>query len=179
MADVLLTGVLEFNVYGATDLPRMDYFGLCDPYVTVSVDGFQVNTEVKKTTLDPVWDETLRVPTWLPPVKSSAPVADKPTIMVRIYDWDKVGEHDLVGSVLIPLEDWIMRGPEKTEWDILGEPEKVRSLRPGEPDQIVRKPVIGHSGRPAKLQMAVDYKRRVVSLLFHLPDLFSRVNRDV
>ncbi len=178
MADVLLTGMLELNVYGATDLPRMDYFGLCDPYVTVTVDGFQVKTEVKKTTLNPLWDETLRVPTWLPPVKSSAPIAEKPTIVVRIYDWDKVGEHDLVGSVLIPLEDWITRGPEKTEWDIVGEPEKVRSLRPGEPDHIVRKPVIGHSGRPAKLQMTVDYMRRVVSLLFRLPCLISRVAGD-
>ena len=175
MADVLLTGVLELNIYGATDLPRMDYFGLCDPYVSVTVDGFEAKTEIKKTTLDPVWDETLRVPTWLPPVKPSAPIGDKPTILVRIYDWDKVGEHDLVGSVLIPLEDWITRGPEKTEWDIVGEPEKVRSLRPGEPDQIIRKPVIGHSGRPAKLQMTVDYLRRVVSLQLYLLSFESPV----
>jgi hypothetical protein len=162
MTDILLTGVVEINVHGATDLPRMDYFGLCDPYVTVTLDGYMAKTEIKKMTLDPVWDQNLRVPTWLTPLKPSAPAADKPIIMVRIYDWDKAGDHDLVGSVLIPLEDWLTRGPERAVWDVVGEPEKIRSLRPGEPDQVIRKPVIGNSGRPSKLQMTVEYNRRVV-----------------
>ena len=162
MADVLLTGVLEFNVHSATDLPRMDYFGLCDPYVTIEVDGVHLETEVKKTTLDPTWNQTLRLPTFSPPMKPSAPQSEKATILVRLYDWDKVGEHDLIGCVIIPLEDWLGRGPRRSEWDIVGEPEKVRSLRPGEPDQIIRKPIIGHSGKPSKLQMTIDYTRRVV-----------------
>ena len=160
MADVLLTGVLEFNIHSASDLPRMDYFGLCDPYVIVSFDGVEAQTSVKKTTLDPVWDETLRLPTVLPPPKSAAP--DRPSILVQIYDWDKVGDHDLVGSVLIPFEDWLTHGHERTEWEVVGEPEKVRSLRPGEPDQIVRKPIIGNSGRVSKLHMTVDFPRRKV-----------------
>jgi len=160
MADVLLTGVLEFDIHGASDLPRMDYFGLCDPYLVVSFDGVEAQTSVKHTTLDPIWGENLRLPTLLVPPKLTAP--DKPTILVQIFDWDKVGEHDLVGSVLIPYEDWLTHGHERTEWEIVGEPEKVRSLRPGEPDQTVRKPVIGNSGRISKLHMTIDFPRRKV-----------------
>jgi len=63
----------------------MDYFGLCDPYVVITVDGFEAKTEVKKTTLDPVWDEMLRIPTFLPPLKPSAAISEKPMIVAKVF----------------------------------------------------------------------------------------------
>ena len=47
MANVLLAGVLEVEAVRANHLPRMDYFGLCDPYLIIEIDSYSVTTEVR------------------------------------------------------------------------------------------------------------------------------------
>jgi hypothetical protein len=43
---ILMYGQLDVHLVEGIDLPRMDFFGLCDPYVKISVDGFTITSEV-------------------------------------------------------------------------------------------------------------------------------------
>ena len=49
----------------------------------------------------------------------------------------QVGEHDLIGTIELPLEDWDAGGPEEEDFLILSEPEMVRAMRSGEEDHMV------------------------------------------
>jgi hypothetical protein len=40
----------------------MDYFGLCDPYLRITVDGYTAKTEVIKVSLNPEWNQTISFP---------------------------------------------------------------------------------------------------------------------
>jgi hypothetical protein len=52
----------------------------------------------------------------------------------------QVGEHDLIGTIELPLEDWDAGGPEEEDFLILSEPEMVRAMRSGEEDHMVPPP---------------------------------------
>ncbi|KAJ5075164.1 copine domain protein atypical [Anaeramoeba ignava] len=75
-------------------LDKKDRFGLSDPYLKLyfkdSNGQFQMKyeTEVIKKTLDPDWKEFIL----------NGGVDDfKVDIRVEVYDWNKVGKHDLIG----------------------------------------------------------------------------------
>ena len=54
--------ILNRNPHSGENLPRMDYFGLCDPYLKITVDGYTAKTEVIKVSLNPEWKETINIP---------------------------------------------------------------------------------------------------------------------
>jgi hypothetical protein len=54
--------ILDRNPDSGENLPRMDYFGLCDPYLKITVDGYTAKTEVIKVSLNPEWKETINIP---------------------------------------------------------------------------------------------------------------------
>jgi len=161
MADVLRAGELEFKVFGASDLPRMDYFGLCDPYVVISFDELSVKTEILKQTLDPTWDCVLRLPFFQPPHprEFSSRSAE---IKVDMYDWDQVGEHDFIGGLTILFEDWMDGCLGRQKMGIYTDDDLVRRARAGERVEKVKKPVVGHSGRNSMIEMEVKLRNRHV-----------------
>eukprot|EP00960_Hanusia_phi_P075616 768448-Hanusia_phi.AAC.4 len=161
MADVLRAGELEFDVFGAVDLPRMDYFGLCDPYAVISFDGLSVSTEIQKQTLDPSWDCVLKLPFFQPPHprEFSSRSAE---IKVNMYDWDQVGEHDFIGGLTIPFEDWMDGCVGRKKMMLYVEDDLVGRRRGGERVDKAMKPVVGHSGRTSMIDLDVRLRNRHV-----------------
>lgn len=67
---------LRAHIFQGRGLPAKDTDGLLDPYVIVSVAGVQAlgkalqpRSEIARDTHDPLWYETLRLQTWLPPLE--------------------------------------------------------------------------------------------------------------
>ncbi|KAI3695909.1 hypothetical protein L1987_78913 [Smallanthus sonchifolius] len=91
-------GVLHVKVVQATKLMKMDILGLSDPYVKLKLSGEMLpskKTTIKKKTLNPVWNETYKLVVKDPQAQS---------LLVNVYDWDKVGSHDRLGMQMVPLK---------------------------------------------------------------------------
>ncbi|KAJ0505269.1 putative C2 domain, synaptotagmin-like mitochondrial-lipid-binding domain, C2 domain superfamily [Helianthus annuus] len=91
-------GVLHVKVVQATKLMKMDLLGLSDPYVKLKLSGEMLpskKTTIKKKTLNPVWNETFKLVVKDPQAQ---------TLLVNVYDWDKVGSHDRLGMQMVPLK---------------------------------------------------------------------------
>ncbi|KAM0062598.1 putative C2 domain-containing protein [Helianthus debilis subsp. tardiflorus] len=77
---------------------KMDLLGLSDPYVKLKLSGEMLpskKTTIKKKTLNPVWNETFKLVVKDPQAQ---------TLLVNVYDWDKVGSHDRLGMQMVPLK---------------------------------------------------------------------------
>ncbi|CAA2991259.1 synaptotagmin-3-like isoform X1 [Olea europaea subsp. europaea] len=91
-------GILRVKVVRATKLLKMDLLGLSDPYVKLRLGGEKLpskKTTIKKKTLNPEWNEEFKLS-----VKD--PLSQ--VLHIDVFDWDKVGAHDLLGSQLVPLK---------------------------------------------------------------------------
>ena len=87
-------GTVTVRVLRATDLLAADKGAKSDPYVVVkAAGGKKAKSSAKKGTVNPVWDETLKL---------SVPNANAP-IQLQVWDHDKVGKNDLLGSAEISL----------------------------------------------------------------------------
>jgi len=87
---------VRFNLYGH-NLDKKDVFGKSDPYIVINqkVNGILVpvhQTETIMNTLEPVWK-----PFTLNLQKLCGSDMDRPVIF-ECFDWDKHGQHDLIGS---------------------------------------------------------------------------------
>jgi hypothetical protein len=108
----------EFNVLSIEGLPRANLLGLSDPYCTVrwghlasGAEGPLLlgKTTVKKENLDPVWEESqdiaLRVPRELKLLdvasSSSSSIYAHMSLILEVYDWNRVGAHELMGSLVL------------------------------------------------------------------------------
>lgn len=94
-AAVKKTGWLEVNVRAARGLLKMDRFGSSDPYVVVRVGAATQQTEVVKDCQEPSWEATLRF----------EDVDPNSTVIVRLYDWDRLSPDDPMGQVVLRMED--------------------------------------------------------------------------
>ena len=94
-AAVKKTGWLEVNVRAARGLVKMDTFGSADPYAVVRVGAATQQTEVVKNCLEPSWDATLRF----------EDVDPNSSVIVRLYDWDRMSSDDPMGQVVLRMED--------------------------------------------------------------------------
>ncbi|XP_071943590.1 synaptotagmin-10-like [Antedon mediterranea] len=87
----------------ASSLPRMDTFGgSSDPYVKLMLEPYpdrkvKVST-VQKRSLNPVFNETFKFPGTFEDLSSQ-------TLRLKVYDFDKMKRHDIIGEVVIPLAD--------------------------------------------------------------------------
>ena len=87
-------GTITVRVLRATDLLAADKGAKSDPYVVVkAAGGKKAKSSAKKGTVNPVWDETLKL---------SVSNANAP-IQLQVWDHDKVGKNDLLGSAEISL----------------------------------------------------------------------------
>lgn len=89
----MTTKYLYIRAVEATDIPKMDAFGKCDPYLVFKLNSD--TTETWKTkhiqqTYEPHWDEIFRIP-----IKSGNAVN---TLHAELYDYDSLSSDDPISS---------------------------------------------------------------------------------
>ncbi|KAL6586454.1 hypothetical protein OROMI_001442 [Orobanche minor] len=106
-------GILHVKVVRATKLLKMDILGLSDPYVKLSLSGEKLSTKkttVKKKTLNPEWNEDFKL---------SVKEPQSQMLLINVYDWDKVGSHDRLGTQTFPLKLLMPNEPKQVTLDLL------------------------------------------------------------
>eukprot|EP00960_Hanusia_phi_P036598 752414-Hanusia_phi.AAC.1 len=86
--------ILTICVVSASNLPKADVLGSCDPYVKVKIGKgggqFEYVTDKKLKTLDPVWNETFDLPIWQ--------LDNCEDLTIELWDWDRMTQDDLLGT---------------------------------------------------------------------------------
>jgi hypothetical protein len=89
-------GKLRVEVLRGAGLPAGDRSGFSDPYCKFKLNDKDVHkTEIKKKTLDPVWNETFEVQ-----VRSRTAA----NFVADVYDWDFGDKDDFLGKVAVDLK---------------------------------------------------------------------------
>lgn len=91
---------LRAHIYQARSLIGSDASGLSDPYATVFVTEYCKTTQVIEETLSPTWDELLVYDDVLVYGTKEEIQRDPPTIVIEIYDQDKVGKSEFIGRAI-------------------------------------------------------------------------------
>jgi len=104
--------VLKVNIISARGLRKADWFGLSDPYCTLQLrgePGIRGKTDVKKKTLEPTWNYKAEVARY-----------DGQSLVLKIYDWDRVGSHDYLGEATVPANAFMPDGCPATDFPLRG-----------------------------------------------------------
>ena len=91
-------GTLHCMVASAEDLLAADTSGKSDPYVLLKYDKMKHQTATRKGTLNPEWFQSFSFRLAAPP---------RQPLEISLWDWDRVGEHDSLGSAAVQLQDAI------------------------------------------------------------------------
>ncbi|XP_038103984.1 otoferlin isoform X1 [Culex quinquefasciatus] len=91
---------MRAHVYQARSLIGSDASGLSDPYATVYITELSRTTQVIEETLSPTWDELLLFDEIVIYGAKDEIKRDPPTIVIDIYDQDKVGKSEFIGRAL-------------------------------------------------------------------------------
>lgn len=109
----ITVGLLE-----GRNLPPADPNGLSDPFCELQIRGRDPNNAkrsqvVKKTVC----------PRWMEPFQFSG-VAPLDVLVVKVFDWDRVGTNNLLGVVNVSFEQMVQafHSPAKSAWFALGAP---------------------------------------------------------
>lgn len=92
---------MRAHIYQARSLIGSDASGLSDPYATVYVTEQAKTTQVIEETLSPTWDELLVFDEVLVFGAKDEIKRDPPTIVIEIYDQDKVGKSEFIGRTIV------------------------------------------------------------------------------
>jgi hypothetical protein len=90
--------MLLLTIGSAQNLPKMDTFGTCDPYVKLKLGGTKIRTPTVKGTQNPTFNQMLSVPIVFPSMTDS--------IEVTVWDWDIDG-NEWIASIFLSLDDII------------------------------------------------------------------------
>ncbi|CRK93099.1 CLUMA_CG006578, isoform A [Clunio marinus] len=110
---------LRAHIYQARSLIGSDASGLSDPYATVFISEFSKTTQVIEETLSPTWDELLVFDDVLVYGAKEEIQRDPPTVVIEIYDQDKVGKSEFIGRAIAKPKVKLKENPYKTpilEW---------------------------------------------------------------
>ncbi|KAF5278108.1 hypothetical protein FQR65_LT03624 [Abscondita terminalis] len=91
---------LRAHIYQARSLIGSDASGLSDPFARVLAGEFSRTTQVIDETLSPTWDELLIFDEILIYGTSEEIQQDPPSIVIEIFDQDKVGKSEFIGRAL-------------------------------------------------------------------------------
>lgn len=91
---------MRAHVYQARSLIGSDASGLSDPYATVHITEYAKNTQVIEETLSPTWDELLVFEDILVYGTKEEIKKNPPTVVIEIYDQDKVGKSEFIGRTI-------------------------------------------------------------------------------
>eukprot|EP00291_Cryptomonas_curvata_P003398 CAMPEP_0172181166 /NCGR_PEP_ID=MMETSP1050-20130122/17662_1 /TAXON_ID=233186 /ORGANISM="Cryptomonas curvata, Strain CCAP979/52" /LENGTH=450 /DNA_ID=CAMNT_0012854409 /DNA_START=116 /DNA_END=1465 /DNA_ORIENTATION=+ len=87
--------IIFANIVQAMGIAAADVCGTSDPYACVRVGTREERCRTVPATLQPIWDEVLRV---------EVPEGeDVETVLISIYDSDAWGDDDYLGSVEVPI----------------------------------------------------------------------------
>jgi hypothetical protein len=87
---------LLITIGSCQNLPKMDLFGTCDPYVKIKLGGTKIRTPTIKGTMNPTFNQVLSIPIVLPSMTDS--------IELTVWDYDKEG-NEWIASIFLSLED--------------------------------------------------------------------------
>ncbi|XP_056005334.1 dysferlin-like isoform X10 [Ostrea edulis] len=99
---------LQVVVIKATNVPNAEKFGESDPYVSIEFQGIKKKTEVIKSNLNPVWNETFDIDL----LGKAVTASDE--LQVKIMDWERVGRNRLLAQTKVPLRN-LLRGGTQSE----------------------------------------------------------------
>ncbi|XP_065364288.1 otoferlin-like [Calliphora vicina] len=123
---------LRAHIYQARSLIGSDASGLSDPYATVYITEFAKTTQVIEETLSPTWDELLVFDEILVYGTKDEIKKSPPTIIIEIYDQDKVGKSEFIGRAIAQPRVKLRENPYVTptlEWfDIVRGPDNAGEL---------------------------------------------------
>jgi len=89
-------GLIEISIIQATNLVAMDRNGFSDPYCEFKVGGKRkYMTDIKKRTLNPIWDEAVSLPL----------LKKDETLELLVWDHDAFYQKDFLGSLNFTLKD--------------------------------------------------------------------------
>ncbi|XP_066141603.1 otoferlin-like isoform X2 [Euwallacea fornicatus] len=91
---------LRAYIYQARSLIGSDASGLSDPFARIIAGEFCKTTQVIEETLSPTWDELLIFEEILIFGTANEIKEDPPSIVVEIFDQDKVGKSEFIGRAL-------------------------------------------------------------------------------
>ncbi|XP_008199102.2 otoferlin isoform X1 [Tribolium castaneum] len=91
---------LRAHIYQARSLIGSDASGLSDPFARVIAGEFSKTTQVIDETLSPTWDELLIFGEILIYGTAEEIKQDPPSIIIEIFDQDKVGKSEFIGRAL-------------------------------------------------------------------------------
>ncbi|CAH1371731.1 unnamed protein product, partial [Tenebrio molitor] len=91
---------LRAHIYQARSLIGSDASGLSDPFARVIAGEFSKTTQVIDETLSPTWDELLIFDEILIYGTAEEIKHDPPSVLIEIFDQDKVGKSEFIGRAL-------------------------------------------------------------------------------
>lgn len=89
----MIGSILTVHVVEARDLKPMDVDGTSDPYVSIEIENQRIETNYKKSTLSPVWNESFTFEI----------AHGKDPLKVTVWDKDTFGNDDFEGQCYVPL----------------------------------------------------------------------------
>ena len=90
-------GIIRVDLLEGSGLKAADRNGKSDPYCVFQLNGQKVfESSVQKKTLNPKWNEKFEM---LVPSRVAA------QLKLKVYDWDRVGASDKLGSAIIDVSD--------------------------------------------------------------------------
>ncbi|XP_046585626.1 otoferlin-like isoform X5 [Haliotis rubra] len=127
---------LRCHMYQARQLIGSDASGLSDPFARIAFADQSACTQVIEETLSPTWDEMLIIKEVEVYGLMEEIVDDPPTIVVEIFDQDKVGKSEFIGRALckpvVKLSNEKYDGPKfppRLEWwDVRRGPDEAGEL---------------------------------------------------
>ncbi|XP_059893638.1 myoferlin-like isoform X1 [Gadus macrocephalus] len=93
---------LRVYVYQARELASMDKDSFSDPFAHVSFLHLSKTTEKLKSTLNPTWDQTLIFNDLEIYGDPQSMARDPPKVVLEFYDYDQVGNDELLGRTVFP-----------------------------------------------------------------------------
>jgi hypothetical protein len=89
---------IRVTVRNIRHLPKMDVMGKCDPYIVLSLGSQKHQTSIKYSTYDPNYEEEFVF---------SFDEGTSDNLTMDLMDWDRLTEHDYIGTVQIDLNNVI------------------------------------------------------------------------
>lgn len=91
---------MRLYIYQARSLIGSDSSGLSDPFARIIIGDCSGTTQVIDETLSPTWDELIIMDDLLLIGTVNYIKSDPPTVVVEIFDQDKVGKSEFIGRTL-------------------------------------------------------------------------------
>ena len=90
----MVGSILTVHVVEARDLKPMDVDGTSDPYVVLEIENQKIETNYKKSTLAPVWNESFTFEI----------THGREPLRVTVFDKDTFGNDEFEGQCMVPLQ---------------------------------------------------------------------------